>query len=522
MSEVPESLYDLLYVNPFPVAATSITLYQNGASDNGLELTIEHSRVDPSNPRTLATYLSTFLTLDVHNYDEEEDGKMFADRVYTASGKLVTTFADVQLAEKLYVVPPGLLFVWPFVSIGHRVVVDAAYSPTAEKIVLESFSESPRTFHIHNFFSSEEADTLIARVLEITDEANKLQPSHVGHQSGARIISKKRTSENAFDQTSATSLAIQKRSFDLLNLGEWNQDMADGIQLLRYTQKQAYTPHTDWFGLDTSNTWNWDPSINGSNRFATVFLYLSNVTRGGATVFPLADMPLDASVSLQHPSSDTLMSQDEILTLFGNGTWEADMALTCQNKLAMYPIKGRAVLFYSQKPNGEMDERSLHGGCPVLDGTKWAANLWVWNRKRYGLTPLQRGENTAQTDTLKLNIKNTLDYDVDLYWETTFLVMLPAGESTLYDSHDGHVWNFKVAGTQDLVNSHTCDYKQGKHQMVKVMKPVEVKFAGDDNEEEEGDEEEGDEVEGEEDESEEYDEATEEEESFKTDEKDEL
>lgn len=23
------------------------------------------------------------------------------------------------------------------------------------------------------------------------------------------------------------------------------------------------------------------------------------------------------------------------------------------------------------------------GGCPVLHGTKWAANLWVWNRPRW-------------------------------------------------------------------------------------------------------------------------------------------
>ena len=24
-------------------------------------------------------------------------------------------------------------------------------------------------------------------------------------------------------------------------------------------------------------------------------------------------------------------------------------------------------------------ELSLHGGCPVEEGVKWAANKWVWN-----------------------------------------------------------------------------------------------------------------------------------------------
>jgi len=33
---------------------------------------------------------------------------------------------------------------------------------------------------------------------------------------------------------------------------------------------------------------------------------------------------------------------------------------------------------------GSTDQSSMHGACPVLGGTKWAANLWVWNGRRYG------------------------------------------------------------------------------------------------------------------------------------------
>eukprot|EP01046_Picozoa_sp_COSAG06_P088351 COSAG06_NODE_34775_length_469_cov_1.583784_1_plen_52_part_01 len=29
--------------------------------------------------------------------------------------------------------------------------------------------------------------------------------------------------------------------------------------------------------------------------------------------------------------------------------------------------------------SGAIDQMSLHGGCPVLAGEKWAANKWVWN-----------------------------------------------------------------------------------------------------------------------------------------------
>jgi hypothetical protein len=44
--------------------------------------------------------------------------------------------------------------------------------------------------------------------------------------------------------------------------------------VLRYQLGQAYIGHTDYFpNKQVDTTWNWDPMNNGSNRFATVFLY---------------------------------------------------------------------------------------------------------------------------------------------------------------------------------------------------------------------------------------------------------
>jgi prolyl 4-hydroxylase len=34
-------------------------------------------------------------------------------------------------------------------------------------------------------------------------------------------------------------------------------------------------------------------------------------------------------------------------------------------------------MFYSMKPNGDLDPLSAHGSCGVKDGVKWAANKWV-------------------------------------------------------------------------------------------------------------------------------------------------
>jgi len=56
------------------------------------------------------------------------------------------------------------------------------------------------------------------------------------------------------------------------------------IVFVRYQTGQAYIEHTDYFPILPKPDWNWNPAQNGSNRFATVFLYLSDVELGGQTV----------------------------------------------------------------------------------------------------------------------------------------------------------------------------------------------------------------------------------------------
>jgi len=42
------------------------------------------------------------------------------------------------------------------------------------------------------------------------------------------------------------------------------------------------------------------------------------------------------------------------------------------------PEIGKAVLFYSQLPDGNLDDFSQHAALPVTEGEKWLINLWVW------------------------------------------------------------------------------------------------------------------------------------------------
>ncbi|ETW00645.1 hypothetical protein H310_07213 [Aphanomyces invadans] len=436
----------------------TVIVYDNGQSSGGVNVSLFPSHV--ASGSALAAYLSDFIDVDGIHLANLPSTKVVADRVYTGSGLVVRTFHDFAHGDRLYLVAPGLLFVWPFVQLGHRVLVTAKLSPTEKPIVLESFSESPRVFHVHNFFTNDEADALIHRIQTIDNDSSKLQQSHVGHISGAKKVSPHRTSENAFDQVSDTAVSIRKRSFDLLRIDPYQDDMADGLQLLRYAQKQAYIAHTDYFNARTSSDWNWNPKAGGSNRFATVFLYLSNVTAGGQTVFPLSEMP----PGHEHPPmSDAVTSLTA--SLFDDNSWEKDMVTKCSTKLASYPQKTHAVLFYSQKPNGELDPMSLHGGCPVLEGTKWAANLWVWNKRRYGL-------DQTRKDKLNVRFTNPTDVDVDLFWKDTKMATLPAGHSVPYSSYHGHVWTFREAGADHVLLTHTLSADDGLDQTVSLKARV--------------------------------------------------
>ena len=39
--------------------------------------------------------------------------------------------------------------------------------------------------------------------------------------------------------------------------------------------------------------------------------------------------------------------------------------------VGVFPKKGTAIFWYNLRANGEGDEKTLHGACPVLIGSKW-------------------------------------------------------------------------------------------------------------------------------------------------------
>ncbi|MBP0049732.1 2OG-Fe(II) oxygenase [Marinobacterium sp. AK62] len=107
--------------------------------------------------------------------------------------------------------------------------------------------------------------------------------------------------------------------------------MAESLQVIYYAQGQEYAPHYD----------GWDPNtergrrcLKKGQRVLTALCYLNTVKSGGETAFPKLDLMVEA--------------EQGRLVFFSN---------VHQNSLQRHPD-------------------SLHGGLPVIEGEKWACNLW--------------------------------------------------------------------------------------------------------------------------------------------------
>lgn len=363
----------------------------------------------------------------------------------------------------LYAVPAGRVFMFVPKFVGEIFELPHVNVSSELPVYLKVLSVNPRVFDIVNFFDKSESDDIVNKALAETSPSHKIKRSTTG--TGENTIFAKRTSENGFDTHGQTALKVKKRCMSLLGFDEYIEGHTDGLQVLRYNKTTAYIPHMDYM-TDISGTalYDYDSVHKGGNRFATILLYMSDMAEdaGGETVFSEAyseDIPTSERKDLETALKELRASGDA--SDLKKGSWEESMMAKCRSRLAIRPHSARAVLFYSQFPNGEQDPMSLHGGCPVLKGDKWAANLWTWSAIREGydgaptkpeIAKLREHSSDRRPNQLKVTFSNRgkdpkfkeaeLFYDESGYWGK-----LGHGEGPLVSySYEGHKWNIKVNG----------------------------------------------------------------------------
>jgi prolyl 4-hydroxylase len=108
-----------------------------------------------------------------------------------------------------------------------------------------------------------------------------------------------------------------------------------------------------------------------SARFATLLLYLNEPEAGGETSFPRWQ---NAEVNLV--SCCFRSKHSNRIALFHSHSFSFALRFALHNfksfdQLKVPPESGKAVLFYSQLPDGNLDDFSHHAALPVKKGEKW-------------------------------------------------------------------------------------------------------------------------------------------------------
>jgi prolyl 4-hydroxylase len=186
----------------------------------------------------------------------------------------------------------------------------------------------PRIVLFENVLSNRECEELIKLANK------KLAPSKVVDQDslqGESVLHYARTSSSTHFMLNQHTMIgnIENRLAKLVN---WPAIKSEGMQVLRYEFGQEYKPHNDWFDPSKISS---EAHLNtGGQRVGTIILYLSDVKQGGSTVFPRLG-------------------------------------------LQVRPKKGSALFFANVTDTGMPDVQTLHGGMPVISGTKFIATKWL-------------------------------------------------------------------------------------------------------------------------------------------------
>lgn len=268
-------------------------------------------------------------------------------------------------------------FVWPALRVGESVRVRLQSRDSDRVVRVHTLSKRPRVFLVPSLLSHAECDELVA-----IGKSTQLDKSKVGADAGSggeyRDV---RTSSQTWiapgtPNDTPTVQRVRERIFDLVKMPF---DLGEALQLVHYQVSQHYMGHHDYSHIWESKD---SPYVQaGGNRFITIVMYLNDVEAGGETMFPFGNTTNRPIVDSEGNEQIWVMKDGQHV-YYGNPG--------CDGRgLVVPPIKGAAVIFYNLLEEhtafATPDSYTLHAGCDVLKGEKFAAQQWIRNKRVNGV-----------------------------------------------------------------------------------------------------------------------------------------
>ncbi|KAL1471190.1 hypothetical protein MTO96_040049, partial [Rhipicephalus appendiculatus] len=135
-------------------------------------------------------------------------------------------------------------------------------------------------------------------------------------------------------------------------------ESAELMQVVNYGVGGHYSPHAD-YSLPHEHLS--DMELTLGQRAATWLMYLSNVTVGGSTIFPSLGIKCPRNVCTNSTQVDAMVGR----------------ALFWINLLPKPSNESYFVRDPMNRTRSPGDNRTMHGACPVLVGSKWIATKWI-------------------------------------------------------------------------------------------------------------------------------------------------
>ncbi|GMH38345.1 hypothetical protein BSKO_06229 [Bryopsis sp. KO-2023] len=205
-------------------------------------------------------------------------------------------------------------------------------------------SSSPRIILIENFLTMSDCEKLIS----VAKPLVKRSRVSTGNETPSRTSSSMFFTRGLEEHPAV--IDVENKISHLITMKDVHQgrkfEKSEALQAVQYHPGQFYSEHFD------------NRAGYAHLRAATVLCYLRDSCSGGATFFPKASGVVGSSGTLTTRSSSEKTSKR-------------------RRGVRVYPKRGRAIIFWSRKANGEEDSASLHAGEPLVKGEKWIVTRWL-------------------------------------------------------------------------------------------------------------------------------------------------